>query len=440
MAVMPDWKALGDEAVEILTEYIRLDTTNPPGNEAPAAALLAGILGDAGLETTILESAPGRANLVARLPGRSGPGLALLHHLDVVPAEASEWSVDPFGAEIHDGCLWGRGAIDMKGMGVMQLMTMLALARERVPLERDVVFVAVADEEAGGLMGAAWLTEHHPDLVACTDVINEGGYGLAETEPPLMACALSEKALLWVRLSAKGMPGHGSMPPDDQAILKLLAALGDLVAHPPPARISPLVELTLRAMAARSSPERRRAIETILRPEARRFLPRLARRMPRLARAVLGDVISITKVTSGYKENVVPGTASATIDCRLLPETDSEKFYADLTARMAGFGVATEIAFADGPHGTSEGPLLPLLQEVCEQAFPNAAFAPVLCPAFTDSRYFRQLGADAYGLVPVMLTDAELSTFHGIDERIPLDGLRKGCEVVFEITARACAR
>src|SRR3989475_7960925 len=195
---MPDWKALGDEAVEILTEYIRRDTTNPPGNEAPAAALLAGILGESGLETTTLESAPGRANLVARLHGRSGQGLALLHHLDVVPAEASEWSVDPFGAEIHDGCLWGRGAIDMKGMGVMQLMTVLALARERIPLERDVVFVAVADEEAGGLMGAAWLTEHHPDLVACTDVINEGGYGLSDTEPPLMACALSEKALLWV--------------------------------------------------------------------------------------------------------------------------------------------------------------------------------------------------------------------------------------------------
>ncbi|HLF41824.1 MAG TPA: M20/M25/M40 family metallo-hydrolase, partial [Acidimicrobiia bacterium] len=128
---MPDWKVLGDEAVEIAREYLRIDTTNPPGNEAPAAALLAGILEEAGLETTTLESAPGRANLVARLPGRSGRGLALLHHLDVVPADRSEWSVDPFGAEVHDGYLWGRGAIDMKGMGVMQLMTVLALARER---------------------------------------------------------------------------------------------------------------------------------------------------------------------------------------------------------------------------------------------------------------------------------------------------------------------
>jgi acetylornithine deacetylase/succinyl-diaminopimelate desuccinylase-like protein len=445
---MPDWKALGDEAVAILTEYVRIDTTNPPGNEAPAAAFLAGILGEAGVEATVLESEPGRANLVARLPGRSargpgcpraGGGLALLHHLDVVPAEAAEWSVDPFGAEIHDGCLWGRGAIDMKGMGVMELVTVLALARERVPLERDVVFVAVADEEAGGLQGAAWLTEHHPDLVACVDVINEGGYGLAETDPPLMACGLSEKALLWVRLSARGTPGHGSMPPDDQAIEKLLAALSDLVAHRPPVRISPLVERTFRAMADRSSPERRRAIETILRPEAGRFLPRLTRRMPRPARALLGDVVSITKVASGYKENVVPGAASATLDCRLLPETDPDEFYAALSARMAGFGVETEIAFADGPHGTSEGPLFPLLAEVCESAFPEAAFAPVLCPAFTDSRYFRQLGADAYGLVPVMLTNAELATFHGIDERIPLDGLRKGCEVLFEITARACA-
>jgi acetylornithine deacetylase/succinyl-diaminopimelate desuccinylase-like protein len=437
---VPDWKSLGDEAVKIAAEYLRIDTTNPPGNEAPAAAFLAGILEEAGVTSTVLESAPGRASLVARLPGRTGRGLALLHHLDVVPAEASEWSVDPFGAEIRDGYLWGRGAIDMKGMGVMELMAALALARERVPLERDVVFVAVADEEAGGLMGAAWLTKEHPELVACTDVINEGGYGLSETTPPLMACALSEKALLWVRLSARGTPGHGSMPPDDQAVGKLLAALGDLAAHPPPMHISPLVERTFRAMAAEASPARRRAIEAMLSPQARRLLPVLARRMPRHQRALLGDTITVTKVAAGYKENVVPGAASATLDCRLLPETDPDQFFAALAARVAGHGVEAEVAFADGPHGTSEGPLLPVLREVCDGAFPETAFAPVLCPAFTDSRYFRQLGADAYGLVPVMLSNAEVATFHGIDERIPLDGLRKGCEVVFEITARACAR
>jgi acetylornithine deacetylase/succinyl-diaminopimelate desuccinylase-like protein len=436
---VPDWKALGDEAVEIARDYLRLDTTNPPGNEAPAAKLLAKILEDAGLEPVIMEGAPGRANLVARLPGRSGRGLALLHHLDVVPADPSEWSVDPFGAETRDGCLWGRGAIDMKGVGVMQLMATLALVRERIPLERDVVFIAVADEEAGGLMGAAWLTRHHPDLVACTDVINEGGYGLSGMKPPVMACALSEKALLWVRLSARGTPGHGSMPPDDQAIGKLLAALGDLAAHPPPPRVSPLVARTFRAMAERSDPLRRRVIETVLRPEARRLLPPIARRMPRLQRALLGDTVTITKVTSGYKENVVPGTASATLDCRLLPETDPEEFLATLTRRVGRHGVETEVVFADGPHGTSEGPLLPLLREVCEASFPEAVFAPVLCPAFTDSRYFRQIGADAYGLVPVMLTNAEVATFHGIDERIPLDGLRRGCEVVFEIVSRACA-
>src|SRR4029079_16730012 len=160
---------------------------------------------------------------------------------DVVPADPSEWSVDPFGAEIRDGYLWGRGAIDMKSMGGMQLMTMLALARDKTTaLERDVVFVAVADEEAGGVMGAAWLTKHHPDLVACRDVINEGGYGLSETKPPMMACALSEKALLWVKLTARATPGHASMPPAAQAIAKLLAALGDLAAHPPRLAISPL--------------------------------------------------------------------------------------------------------------------------------------------------------------------------------------------------------
>ncbi|HVW32140.1 MAG TPA: M20/M25/M40 family metallo-hydrolase [Acidimicrobiia bacterium] len=438
---MPDWSTLGDEAVEITQQYLRIDTTNPPGNETPAAEFLGGILRDAGYETTVLESAPGRGNLVARRAGRAGDAggaLCLLHHLDVVPADASEWSVDPFGGEIHDGYLWGRGAIDMKSMGVMQLMTMLALARDDTALERDVVFVAVADEEAGGVMGAAWLTKHHPELVACRDVINEGGYGLAETKPPMMACALSEKALLWVKLTARGTPGHGSMPPEDQAIGKLLAALGDLAAHPPALAISPLVARTFRALAARASAPRRKAIEAILHPRARRVLPALSKRLPRYQRALLGDVISMTRLDAGYKDNVVPGAASATLDCRLVPETDPEEFFGRLSARMARFGVTCEVLFTDGPCGVSEGPLLPLMEQVCGESFPDVAFAPVLCPAFTDSRYFRQLGADAYGLVPVMLSNAEVATFHGIDERIPLAGLKKGCRVVHEITARAC--
>ncbi|HZQ79062.1 MAG TPA: M20/M25/M40 family metallo-hydrolase [Acidimicrobiia bacterium] len=437
----PDWKTLGDEAVEIARQYLRIDTTNPPGNETPAAEFLAGFLGDAGLEPTVLESEPGRGNVVARLPGSAGDpagALCLLHHLDVVPADPSEWSVDPFGAEVRDGHLWGRGAIDMKGMGVMQMMTMLALARDRTTtLERDVLFVAVADEEAGGWKGAGWLTEHHPDLVACRDVINEGGYGLSDTRPPIMACALSEKAVRWVRLTARGTPGHGSMPPVEQAIEKLLAALGDIAAHPPALGLSPLVERTFRAMASGASGVRRKALEAILRPEARRLLPAVGRRLPRYQRALLGDTISMTRLDAGYKENVVPGTASATLDCRLVPETDPEEFVGRLSARMARYGVRCEVIFSDGPCGVSEGPLLPLLDAVCSESFPGVTFAPALCPAFTDSRFFRQLGADAYGLIPVMLSNDEVATFHGINERIPIEGLKKGCEVVYEITRRA---
>lgn len=432
-------EALADEAVEITQAYLRIDTTNPPGNEAPAAAFLAGILAESGVESTILESAPGRASLVARMPGASGDGLALLHHLDVVPADPTEWSVDPFGGEIHDGCLWGRGAIDMKSMGVMQLMTVLAIARERIPLERDVVFVAVADEEAGGRMGAGFLAQEHPELIACTDVINEGGYGLTDTVPPLMACALSEKAMRWIRLTTRGNPGHASMPPDDPAILRLLDALADLTG-PSMTRIDPLVARTLEAMAARSDADGRRTIERLLRPESARYLlPGLARRLPRYQRALFADVISVTRLDAGYKENVVPGKAQATIDCRLLPHTDPEEFTAALAERLARFGVEIEVLIADGPHSVSDGPLLPLLEDVCSKAFPEAAFAPVLCPAFTDSRYFRQLGADAYGLVPVMLNDDEVGRFHGIDERIPISGLRKGVEVMIDITMRACA-
>jgi acetylornithine deacetylase/succinyl-diaminopimelate desuccinylase-like protein len=430
--------AVHDEALAIAREYLRIDTTNPPGKEEPAARFLAGILEEAGVETTVLESAPGRGNVVARLPGRSGRGLCLLHHIDVVPADPTEWSVDPFGAEIKDGCLWGRGAIDMKTMGVMQLMAVLRVVREGLPLERDIVFVAVADEEAGGYMGAGWLTDKHPDLVACTDVLNEGGYGLGEAHPPLVACALTEKSILWLRLCARGTPGHGSMPPPDQAIARLLAGLYDLAAHPPPLRISPLVARTFRAMARSAPPARRRIIEAILRPVARPLLPAVAKRLPRPQRALLSDTISITQIASGYKENVVPGLAEATIDCRLLPDTDPDRFLADLTRRMAGHGVDVEVVLADRAHGVSEGPLLPLLEEVCRAQYPEAAFAPVLCPAFTDSRFFRRMGADAYGLVPVMLSNAELATFHGIDERIPLTGLSKGCDVVYDIVRRAC--
>jgi acetylornithine deacetylase/succinyl-diaminopimelate desuccinylase-like protein len=164
----------------------------------------------------------------------------------------------------------------------------------------------------------------------------------------------------------------------------------------------------------------------------------VARRLPRPQRALLSDTISITRITSGYKENVVPGLAEATIDCRLLPDTDPDRFLVELTRRMAGHGIEVEVALADRAHGVSEGPLYPLLEEVCRTQYPDAGFAPVVCPAFTDSRFFRLKGADAYGLVPVMLSNAELATFHGIDERIPLAGLSKGCDVVYEIVRRAC--
>ena len=153
---------------------------------------------------------------------------------------------------------------------------------------------------------------------------------------------------------------------------------------------------------------------------------------------MLGDTISITRLDAGYKENVVPGTACATLDCRLVPETDPDEFVGRLSARMARFDVRCEVTFSDGPCGVSEGPLLPVLDEVCSESFPDVTFAPALCPAFTDSRFFRQRGADAYGLIPVMLSNDEVATFHGIDERIPVEGLKKGCEVLYEIVTRAC--
>jgi acetylornithine deacetylase/succinyl-diaminopimelate desuccinylase-like protein len=437
--------AAAPDAIELLVEYLRIDTTNPPGNEEAGAAWMAGILNAAGVETDVLLSAPGRGNLVARLrsPDPSDAAranaLCLLNHIDVVPADPSEWSVDPFGAVQRDGSIWARGAIDMKGMGIMQLLAVLALARDGTPLTRDVLFVASADEETGGAMGAKWLLENHPDLMACSDVINEGGYGLRDTKPPIMACGLSEKSILQLRLAAHGTAGHASMPPDDQALVRLVAALHDLATHPPRLTLDPLVMRTLQVIADRSPPLRRRALRALLSGRGQQLLPLMARRMSRHEKAVLGNVISLTQIDAGYKVNVVPGRVAASIDCRLLPGTANDEFLAEIRGRLAKHDVEIEsVILSDTASGASDGPLLPVLQKVCEEEFPDAVFAPTLFPAFTDSRFFRRAGADAYGLVPVMLSDAEVAGFHGVDERIPVAGFLRGVEVMERLVRRVC--
>jgi len=438
-----------DDPVALVCEYLRMDTTNPPGNEEPAARWLGGIIEAAGIAAKVLVSAPGRGNVVARLPSTTGAppttALCLLNHIDVVPADPDEWSVAPFAAVERDGAIWARGAVDMKSIGIMHLLAFLALAADRGPRHRDLLFVASADEETGGRWGAQWLVEEHPDLVACSDVLNEGGYGLREGRVPMMACGLSEKSILQLRLVARGTAGHASMPPDDQALVRLIAALHDLATHPPRLELDPLVARTIAAISDHTSGVRRAAYRALQHEGVARLLalvpPRLARaRLARHQRAVFGNVVSITRVDAGYKDNVIPGRVEATIDCRLLPGTPNDEFLATVRDRLARYGVEIDhVILSDNASGASDGPLLPLLQSVCEASFPDAVFAPTLMPAFTDSRFFRRAGADCYGLAPIMLSDEEMAGFHGVDERVPIAGFRRGVEVMEQIVRAAVA-
>ena len=440
---------MGDAAtldpLDLLRDYIRIDTTNPPGGETKAAELLADVLAGCGLEPQILTSPGGRANLVARLRGDGEPGkaLCLLHHIDVVPADADEWSVEPFAADVRDGHVWGRGALDTKSLGVMQLVALAGLVREGVRPRRDVLYVANADEEAGGEEGAGWLCRAHPDLVECEWVLNEGGFGVSEVIPGVstFGVAVTEKAILWLRLTATGRPGHGSTPHDDQALEHLLAALA-AVTRARPLRMTPLVAESFRGLAGQATPAVRAAVEAATSQVGRTVVSLagspLAGALPPSLRALLRDTLTITAIHAGYKENVIPGKAEAVVDCRLLPDTDVDEFLADVRSRAARHKVDIEVILRGEPRGIDQGgEMLQWITEAAAELAPGVAVSQTICPGFTDSRFFRELGAHCVGLTPALVRPEIMQGFHGVDERLPLEGLDLGVRMMDTIVRRA---
>lgn len=433
------------DVLAVLRDYIRIDTTNPPGAERKAAEYLAGILDDAGIDTQILDDPDGRSNVVARIRGNGPPGnaLCLLHHMDVVPAEADEWSVEPFAADVKDGFVWGRGALDTKSLGIMQLAAMVALAKDNVRPQRDLLYVANADEEAGGEHGAGWLCRHHPELVACEHVLNEGGFGVSEVLPGVstFGVAVSEKAIVWLRLKATGRPGHGSTPHDDQALEHLLTALVE-ISRPRPLRVTPVVADGFRTIAAKASAPVRAAVDVLTTQVGRTVVSvagaPLANSLPPGLRALLRDTVTVTNVHSGYKENVIPGKAEAVVDCRLLPDTDVEKFVAEITEMAGRHRVEVEVILRGEPFGVdAASPMLEWIRAAAHEHVPDVVVSETICPGFTDSRFFRQLGAKCLGLTPALVTPEIMAGFHGIDERLPLDGLDLGVRMVDSVVRRA---
>ena len=433
-----DWEALTAEAAELLSAYVSIDTTNPPGNEGRACDWLAQLLGAEGIPSRRVEpgagAGAGRPSLVARLAGdgsRGGP-LVLLHHTDVVPAERDHWSVEPFAGAVRDGHVWGRGTVDMKGMGVMELLVLLLHRRLGLPLGRDLVLLAVADEEAGGLRGIEFLDSAHPELLDCAYVINEGGMGARETfgvKRPIFTIGVSEKGPLWLTLRTTGQAGHGSVPHGDAAVERLVRALARIEAWRRPARLVPEVTSYLGALHRAGVLEDAPSVEA---------LSELAAREPRL-RSLERASIALTGVTAGVKHNVIPSLAEATLDVRLLPGDDPQEFLAELAAVIDDPAVEVETVFSSSTRASPvDTELYRALERAALSVVERAAVVPGVSTGFTDSRVFRRRGIPAYGFVPVLLSEGESGRAHGNDERLSIGNLRLGLEILFRGVRSVC--
>jgi acetylornithine deacetylase/succinyl-diaminopimelate desuccinylase-like protein len=414
-----DWDETSQEAIRTLEEYIRVDTSNPPGKVTPAAELLTRILEAEGIEVTRYESAPGKVNLYARLEG-SGQAkpILLLHHMDVVPADRSRWEVDPFAGVRKDEYVWGRGAMDMKGLGTIHLYAFLALKRANVPLSRDVIFMAVADEEIGGDLGARWMIDKHYSELDPEYVLDEGGFGsrdLFVDGKLVFGISVAEKKIVWLKVRAEGVAGHGSQPHQQNPNDRLVRALTRLLSHPLPTADVPVLE-TLRAELGPL--------------EENKF-----------TRAIQHSTISLTALRSGVgdpvKVNVIPSVAEATLDCRLLPGTDTDEWLAEIRRRLDDPGLTLEVLYEsdDSVVTPYDAGLYRALASAIVRQDPDATVVPILIPYGTDSNAFRHKGAKSYGLTPLILPADVVGSMHGDAERVPVTEMGKAIRIFYEALA-----
>ncbi|MBA3555412.1 MAG: M20/M25/M40 family metallo-hydrolase [Gemmatimonadales bacterium] len=437
----PDFDALAEETTRRLAEYLRIRTVNPPGNETAGARWLQHVLRGEGIESEIFESSPGRGNLYARLRGNGKRRpIVLLSHIDVVPATASAWKVAPWAGKIHDGQVWGRGALDMKGMAIVELMTLIALERRGVPLSRDIILIANADEETGST-GAEWFAREKSELIRDAEfLINEGGSNQLGRDGKIeyYGVAVTEKLPYWLRLTVRGSPGHGSIPRPDNAAARLARALGRIGGHETPLQVTPPAAQFFRDLSTRESdPQRRRWLadpaRALREPEGRRFFTSNL-----YFNALLRNTISVTVMQGSNKTNVIPPEASAELDVRLLPGTAPATFLAELRRVIADTTVEITPLRPDREASTSplRGPLIDAIRETVQAMDPGALITTPMLAGYTDSYYYRALGIGAYGLDPFRVTEAEDQTVHGNDERVSLANIRFGVEFFYRVVER----
>jgi acetylornithine deacetylase/succinyl-diaminopimelate desuccinylase-like protein len=436
-----DWNREGDRCVELLQQLIRIPTVNPPGEERAAAELLAEFLRQAGIEPKLLEPEPGRTSLVARVKGDgSAPPLLLAGHTDVVEADASQWRHGPFSGDIAEGCVWGRGAVDMKNMMAMSACVLSMLARSGAKLRRDVIFAAVADEEAGCEKGSHFLVNEHADLVRAEYMLGEvGGFSLHMKGRVFYPIMVAEKGMCWVKATFRGKPGHGSMPREDSAVVRAADAIARLGHGRLPMHPTEAVQRFVRELGANLPLPASAVLPRLMNPKlGKLILDRvLSESQRRVFGAYLSNTASPTVVRAGAKTNVIPGEATVEIDGRTLPGQTEQDFLRELR-EVLGQDVELQVLRSMPPVQTSpDTPLFDTISRVLREHDPKALPVPYLVPGFTDAKAFSRLGTKCYGFVPVQLQEDFASLYHGHDERIPVQGLKWGLRVLAEVVQRA---
>jgi acetylornithine deacetylase/succinyl-diaminopimelate desuccinylase-like protein len=458
------WDQAHEGQVDLLSQLIRIPSVNPPdppGGELRAAELIAGALTDAGVQPEVVEPFPGRGSVCARLrgDGTGGEPLLLLSHLDVVPAPADDWTHEPFGGDVADGYVWGRGAVDMKDTIAMQVAVIRQLAAETraagrdpasdpVPgLSRDVLFAATADEEAGGWQGVGWLVDERPEWLQAAGALSEcGGVSVTVAGRRVYPIQVGEKGYAVYRIRVRGSWGHGSMPRADNAAVLAAEAIGRLAAPGAP-HLVPIMERFLGSVADALAAEPGRLVRTIAHPDARLSEAAIASlcdpTYARAVRALLRDTVSPNIVHAGVKYNVIPGEAEIHVDCRVLPGTTEEQIQAELIERLGELAPVCDVdlvIFGAPVESPADTDLYRLLDATLREHDPEGTPVPGIVPFATDAKHLSRLGIPTYGFSPLRLDDEELflDRFHGVDERVGLDALRWGLPVLYDVVRRFC--
>ena len=439
----PDFRKARDEAVQNLQAMVRMDTSNPPGNETKLAEFLKGVLDKEGIASEIIAAEPGRGNLIARIKGNGQKKpLLLMGHEDTVGIQREKWTVDPFAALVKDGFVYGRGALDDKGGVAGMLQVFLMLHRQKVPLDRDVIFLAEAGEEAGGGVGIEFLVEKHWPKIECEFALNEGAE-IYERDGKVqyVGVATSEKLVRTMKLVARGTSGHGSMPRLDNAIVRLAAAVAKLGSYQPKLRLNETTRTFFDRLAKISPPAEAFLYSHLEDPAVGKMVEETIRRTNVYYNSMLRTSISPNIIQGGFRFNVIPAEAEATLDVRALPDENVEAFMTELRRVIEDPAVELtplQSLWPSTPQSSINSEMFRALEKAQAQVFPGTATLPVMLTGATDSASLRAKGVQAYGIGPTV-TDEDISRMHGNDERQSVEGLGKFVEFLYHAAVEVAA-